>query len=144
MSRIAVDFDGTLVTKAWPGIGEWFPGAIRSMHELREAGHHVFLYSSRLNPCWPDGRERDPGEWEAELRRVREMLDSAGLAWMEIFTDIKQGKPHFDLLIDDKAMFFPGRPGSWSKILPAVLLKVGDEDSFEAVMAEADRRTEDE
>lgn len=140
MSRIAVDFDGTLVTKKWPEIGEWFPGAVAAMLQLREDGHHVFLYSSRLNPCWPDGRKRDPMEYLAELDRVSAFLASAGLGWMEIFTDIEQGKPHWDLLIDDKALFFPGRPGSWSKILPVVLRRVGDEDSFEAIMDEAGRR----
>ena len=142
MSRIAVDFDGTLVTKAWPEMGEWYPGAVRAMNELRAHGHHPYLYTARLAPTWPDGRPRDFMDVDRDTAKVRERLDAAGLAWMDIWAG--EGKPHWDLAIDDKALWFPGRPNSWSKILPVVLRRVGDEDSFDAVMAEADRRTEEE
>jgi hypothetical protein len=40
-------------------------------------------------------------------------------------------------------MWYPGRPGSWEKITPAILKRLGDEDSFAAVMEEAARRSEE-
>jgi len=102
MSRIAVDFDGTLVEKAWPGMGDWIPGAVEAMKKLHEAGHTVFLYTARLSGRWPDGSERNPAELVIETQLVRNMLDEAGLSWMEIWTG--EGKPHWDLLIDRKSV----------------------------------------
>jgi hypothetical protein len=136
LSRIAVDFDGTLVEKAWPGMGDWLPGAVEAMKALHEAGHTIFLYSARLSGLWPDGAERKPAEVVIATQEVREKLDAAGLDFISIWTG--EGKPHWDLLIDDKALYFPGRPGSWRKLVPVVLKRVGDEDSFDAVMAVAE------
>lgn len=141
MSRIAVDLDGTLVKKAWPDLGEWLPGAVDAMKELRAAGHHVFVYTARLSSTWPDGSPRSVADVFKDTEAVRDLLDNAGLRWMEIWTG--EGKPHWDLLIDDKALFFPGRPNSWHKLMPVVLKRVGDEDSFAAIMEEAARREED-
>ncbi len=141
MSRIAVDFDGTLVKPAWPGVGEWYDGAISAMNTLNEAGHYVFLYTARLAPEWPDGSPRDPSEVYTDTQIVREVLDSAGLTWMDIWTGA--GKPNWDLLIDDKAMWFPGRDRSWKAILPKIMIRVADGGSFDAIMDHA-RRLEDE
>lgn len=133
MSRIAVDFDGTLVTKAWPGMGEFYPGAVEAMQELNNAGHTVFLYTARLSGLWPDGSKRDVAAVFEDTLAVRAKLDGAGLAFMDIWTG--EGKPHWDLLIDDKALWFPGRDRSWRKLTPVILKRVGDEDSFDEVMA---------
>lgn len=135
MSRIAIDFDGTLVRKAWPDIGEWMPGAIDAMKELRKAGHHPYLYTARLAPTWPDGSRRSLSDVLQDEDRVRRLMDASGLAWMDVWTG--EGKPHWDLLVDDKALWYPGRPGSWKKLVPAILKRVGDEDSFESIMAHA-------
>ena len=142
MSRIAIDFDGTLVTKNWPDIGEWYPGAIDAMRKLREAGHHPYLYTARTAPTWPDGSPRGMADVMRDEDAVRRHLESAGLPWLDLWTG--EGKPHWDLLVDDKALWFPGRPNSWKKITPVILKRVGDEDSFAAIMAEAGRREEPE
>lgn len=136
MSRIAVDLDGTLLENSWPSLGEWKPGAVDAMRRLHEAGHTLFLYSARLSGLWPDGSPRKPAEVIFATQEVRDKLDSAGLQFISIWTG--EGKPHWDLLIDDKAMRFPGRPNSWQKIVPVILKRVGDEDSFDAVMAHAE------
>jgi hypothetical protein len=75
-------------------------------------------------------------------QKVRDHLESAGLPWMDVWTG--EGKPHWDLLVDDKSLWFPGRPNSWKKILPVILKRVGDEDSFAAIMEHAGRSQEDE
>ena len=137
MSRIAVDFDGTLVKRAWPGVGAWFDGAVDAMNALREAGHTVFLYSARTAPEWPDGSPRSPASVYAAIAEVRQCLDAAGLTWMDIWEG--SGKPNWDILIDDKAMWFPGRDRSWSRLVPQILLRIADEDSFDAVMEHARR-----
>lgn len=141
MSRIAVDFDGTLVKPAWPKIGEWYRGAPEAMESLREAGHYVFLYTARLAPEWPDGSPRTAADVWTDTARVRESLDSVGLQWLDIWTG--NGKPNWDLLIDDKAMWFPGRDRSWKVMVPKILLRLEGVDSFDHVMAEAKRRRDD-
>lgn len=142
MSRIAVDFDGTLVKPAWPDIGEWYDGAVSAMHTLKEAGHYVFLYTARTAPEWPDGSPRQPADVLGDLSAVRSHLDAAGLTWMDIWEG--SGKPNWDILIDDKAMWFPGRDRSWDRLVPKILLRVQDGGAFDAIMAEAARREGDE
>lgn len=140
MSRIAVDFDGTLVKAAWPGVGEWYEGAVDAMNILNDAGHYVFLYTARLAPVWPDGSPRPPGTVIEDTQRVRECLDTAGLTWMDIWTG--EGKPNWDLLIDDKAMWFPGRDRSWKVITPKILLRVADGGAFDSIMEHARKEAE--
>lgn len=44
---IAVDFDGTIVEHAYPGIGKEIPFAIDALITLSQAGHHIILWSVR-------------------------------------------------------------------------------------------------
>lgn len=45
---IAVDFDGTIVTHAYPKIGKPIPFAIESLRKLQEEGkHHIILWTVR-------------------------------------------------------------------------------------------------
>lgn len=136
-----MDFDGTLVKPAWPEIGEWYPGAAWAMQELKNAGHYVFLYTARLAPEWPDGSARTPASVFADEQRVRACLDAAGLTWMDIW--MGNGKPNWDLLIDDKAMWFPGRDRSWKVILPKIMIRVADGGAFDAIMEHARSVEED-
>lgn len=122
MANIAIDLDGTLVEKKWPEVGEWLPGAQAAVHAMLDAGHHVYLYSARLSSTHPSGDPKDPAVLFTQMADVRELLDAAGLEAVDIY----QGdKPFWHLLIDDRAMRFPGRRRSWERILPAVLARVG-------------------
>ena len=44
---IAVDFDGTLCTRNWPGIGEPNTELIKQLAEEQEAGAELILYTCR-------------------------------------------------------------------------------------------------
>lgn len=44
---IAVDFDGTIVTHAYPAIGREMPGAIDTLCRLQRHGHRLILWSVR-------------------------------------------------------------------------------------------------
>lgn len=44
---IAVDFDGTLHTGAYPSIGDMRPGAREYMQKLKEDGHFLILWTCR-------------------------------------------------------------------------------------------------
>lgn len=50
---IAIDFDGTIVTHAYPGIGRPVPGAIETMKEFIARGDKLILWTMR------DGKELD-------------------------------------------------------------------------------------
>jgi hypothetical protein len=121
MANIAIDLDGTLVEKQWPEVGEWMPGAIDAVKEMLAAGHHVYLYTARLSSKHPSGDDKDPAMLFVQRAEVRELLDAAGLAEVDIY---EGDKPFWHLLIDDRAMRFPGRRRSWERILPAVLARV--------------------
>lgn len=43
----AVDFDGTLCTNVWPGIGEPHYDMINWMRQLRNDGHKIILWTCR-------------------------------------------------------------------------------------------------
>jgi len=43
----AVDFDGTIVTQAWPDIGEERKYAIFVMKKLQESGHKIIIWTGR-------------------------------------------------------------------------------------------------
>ncbi len=44
---IAVDFDGTIVTHAYPTIGREIPGAIETLKRLQAHGHRLILWTVR-------------------------------------------------------------------------------------------------
>lgn len=44
---IAVDFDGTIVSHAYPAIGKEMPGAIRTLVQLQKEGHRLILWTVR-------------------------------------------------------------------------------------------------
>lgn len=44
---IAVDFDGTMATIAYPSIGEELPDAVRTVQDLQARGYKVILWTCR-------------------------------------------------------------------------------------------------
>jgi len=124
MANIALDLDGTLVEKRWPEIGPWYPGAIDAVKEMLAAGHHVYIYSARLSSKHPSGDEKHASIVFTQRQDVRQLLDDAGLEAVDIYVG---DKPFWHLLIDDRAMRFPGRKKSWPRIIGAVLARAGNE-----------------
>lgn len=113
-------------------MGEWYPGAAEAVRTLVDAGHRCFIYSARVSPQWPDGSERSPAQVFMAVQGVRQLLDDAGLTEVGIWSG--SGKPHWDILVDDKCVRYPRSKRGWKVVLPKVLAYVKDEDTFHTVM----------
>ena len=124
--RIVVDLDGTLVDERWPELGDFLPGAVEAMQTFHSLGHTITVDSCRLNPYKMFSRElRDPEELEAEIQRLRDKLDSAGLSFVYIWT--KHGKPYADLYIDNNGERYTNSgPNAWKRLTEKVLVRLGD------------------
>lgn len=116
VANVFIDYDGTLADR-----GQFMPGAVAALKEILAAGHHVTIYSAGLNTTWLNGAEKSPSQYLASRANVRAALDVVGLRSVDIY---EGDKPAYDLLIDDRSMRFPGRPGSWRRIIPAVLTRL--------------------
>lgn len=106
-NRVVVDFDGTLVTNAWPEIGEWNPGAIDAVKRILAAGYDVVVFSTRLAPVQLD--EITPlsvRDVNLEVAKIRVLLNEAGLNAVSIWR--KPWKPGAVAYIDDKAIHYAG------------------------------------
>jgi hypothetical protein len=110
MANVALDLDGTLIEKRWPEMGEWMPGAIEAVRELIDRGHRPYIYSARLSHLHPSGTERHPADVMIARMAVRDLLDEAGLQEVTI---CEASKPFWHVLVDDRALWYPGRAGSW-------------------------------
>jgi hypothetical protein len=124
---IVLDLDGTLVENHWPDLGDWMPGAIEEIGRLHATGKfHFKLFSARLSPYTPWGVPREEYLVAAELRAVRDKLDSAGLTFVDIWR--LPGKPGGDVYVDDKAERYHGRPGSWKALADKLITRFTDLD----------------
>lgn len=121
-----IDWDGTAVPSMWPERPYSFmPGFVDSMVRLHEAGWRLTVFSARLSPYDPWTSQRRPAhEVAAEYQYVRDMLDRAGLSFVDIWR--KEGKPGGDVYVDDKAERYGGRPGSWKRVTERILRRVGE------------------
>lgn len=116
---IVIDLDGTLVESAWPQLGEWMPGAVDALQQLRKVAR-VIIFTSRIAPVQPDGKtKRSPAEVQMEVNRIRNMLDDQNLYDVEIHQDA--WKPAGYAYVDNLAVRYAGKPGSWKAILPKLI-----------------------
>jgi len=106
---IAVDFDGTIVSHAFPDIGEVRPNCKNVLQRIRDAGHKIIIWTCRSNDDWGDF-----------LTPMKEWLDQNEIPYDAInenLTEEFHPKPkiYYDLLIDDRAL---GRsnPVKWSLV----------------------------
>lgn len=94
---IYFDFDGTLAD--YKGdfkegqTGKPLEGVIEGLKELKNSGFDIGIYTARNT--------------EADRVGIEEWIKSNNLTG--IITDVKLGKPHWFLLVDDKAMNFDGK-----------------------------------
>lgn len=128
METIVLDLDGTLLEHAWPDVGNWMPGAIEGVKRLHDAGYHLVIDSSRFHTmefgtAYINHKKRDPAARQAEINFIREMLDNAGLRYVEIYTD--HGKPPASYYIDDRAERYMGHANSWTKVVDKILVREG-------------------
>jgi hypothetical protein len=136
--RIAVDFDGTIVSQDRPYNDlssplEFIPGAKEGLLSLRRAGHSLLLWSARasralladpnLDPFvragvvksnrshWLESRHLHRARFEAMVEFVNRELPGV----FDAIDDGLAGKPSVDLFVDDRSMVMRG-PATWSRI----------------------------
>lgn len=105
MSKVvAVDFDGTCVTDAFPGIGPLKPGCLRVLSRLAEAGATVVLWTCRTGGYLEEA-VAFLGASGVKLNAVNQ--NTYPPDWDGPRDDSR--KIHADVYIDDKALGgFPG------------------------------------
>lgn len=115
---VAIDFDGTIVENAWPEVGEFRPGAVEALKEISKFAK-IVVWTCRVAPAEPDGvTRRSPALVAIERQKVREKLDSAGLYDLEVWDHRdKPWKPSAAAYVDDKAIRYTKRRGSWKAIV---------------------------
>lgn len=126
--RIAVDWDGTLVTNAWPEKSyEWQPGAVAALRKLSSFAN-VVVHTSRIaTMTWlAEELPRDPAEVQLEINYIRQMLDDAGLEQVEIWT--QPWKPGALAYVDDKAIHYTGQKHAWDDLTDKLAAMAGRED----------------
>jgi hypothetical protein len=123
---IAIDLDGTLIENEWPRMGAWKPGAIEAVRRFQREGYAVVVFTMRVSPYWLDGTRRSEADRQKDIDAVRELLDSAGLHAVPIW--LKEGKPPYSVLIDDKAERFNPSNRAWRRLTEKVLLRLGAAD----------------
>ncbi len=102
--KIAIDFDGVLhlYSKGWNG-GEIYdppvPGAKEAMERLKEAGHTLYIFSTRSNKIF---RKNDPVDHN---KAMKAWMEKHEIPFDKIWTF---GKPMADIFIDDRAIGFRG------------------------------------
>ena len=124
--QAVIDWDGTAVPAMWPERAtEFMPGFVKAMRRLHEAGWKIVIFSARLNPYDPwTSRRRDPAHMAEEWQVIRDMLDHAGLTFVDIW--MKEGKPGGTVYVDDKAERYNGTKRSWDRLTEKILLRAGD------------------
>lgn len=88
----AFDIDGTLCTLTFGNYekAEPFWDRIEHVNSLHNLGHEILIFTAR---------------GATSNRDLRSFTEDQLLSWGVRFDELITGKPHFDLLIDDKAQF---------------------------------------
>ncbi len=113
--KIAVDFDGVLhgYSQGW-GDGTIYdppvPGAAEAMKKLKEAGHTLYIFSTRTNPIFRKKKEDSVDQ----KKLMEEWMKEHNIPFDKVWTF---GKPMADLFIDDRAVGFRGK---WEDTLQEV------------------------
>lgn len=105
---IALDYDGTVVSNAWPEHGTPQPGAAKVLKKLSNE-FDLIIHTCRIAPVDMDGSRRTGTEVAKEITAIHNKLKKMGLPWLPIHQD--PWKPGADLYLDDKGMHHQ----NWSK-----------------------------
>ena len=112
VKKICFDLDGVLCSQT---DGQYEnavanPEAVQLVNRLHERGFHIIIYTARFM-----GRNNQDliAAYKQGYELTRSQLRRWGVKYHELFL----GKPAFDLLVDDRAVFYQA---DWRKIEAAV------------------------
>jgi len=99
--KVLLDFDGTLCRDSSERPPRTPPAhaAVDFLRQLKAAGHEILVFSCRAHDSMPDGYRARHAQ-----REVRGYLERYRIPYDAILT----GKPHADLVIDERAVPFDG------------------------------------
>lgn len=103
---IAIDFDGTIVEHAFPGIGALLPSAKEIINQLKKEGHYIIIWSCRGASC------------KKQYHDMIDFLKDKGIQFDQVNSNCPEldfhpfPKIYADVYIDDKNL--QGFPG-WEK-----------------------------
>jgi hydroxymethylpyrimidine pyrophosphatase-like HAD family hydrolase len=104
---IAVDFDGTLHTGQWPGIGVPAPYAAEVMKRLKADGHYLIIWT-----CREHERQTEMVNWLLEKGIPFDRINEHMPGNTELYGNASR-KVYAHLYIDDKQV---GRLPTWPEI----------------------------
>lgn len=111
---IAVDFDGTLHTGNWPGIGAPAPYAKEVMQGLKDEGHYLIIWT-----CRERERQTEMVNWLLENGIPFDRINEHKPGSVELYGYASR-KVYAHLYIDDKQV---GGLPTWSEIYDYVRQK---------------------
>lgn len=112
---IAIDFDGTIVEEAFPGVGKMLPEADKYINKLYDEGFNILINTCRT------------GSYEGDAENF---LKRRGIKYHYINNNLPQSIEYFkqdcrklsaDVYIDDKCLM--GLPDTWAEIYELILYK---------------------
>lgn len=125
--QVVIDWDGTAVPNVWPERAhEFMPGFVENMKRLHRAGVPLIIFSARYTPFdYVTLSPLPPHIPAGEVAYIRDMLDRAGLTFIDIWT--KPGKPSGSVYVDDKGERYTGKARSWDRLTDKILIRLGKE-----------------
>lgn len=99
---IAIDFDGTIVEDAFPGIGELKPGAAEVLKRLKAEGYYLILWT-----CRSGKRLAEAAQFLGEHGIRFDKYNESCPANIELYSGEDTRKVYADLYIDDRGIYRP-------------------------------------
>ncbi len=104
---IAIDFDGTIHSGEWPGIGEPMPGAKEVINNLRAEGHYIIIWT-----CREGQRQTEMVNWLLEQGIGFDRINDHEPRQVALYNNDSR-KVYAHIYIDDKNV---GGLPSWGEI----------------------------
>lgn len=113
MKTICFDLDGTLCTQVQEEYAQAIPDpeAIAVVNALYERGHRIIIHTARfMGRCHNNPIEVYKWGYQFTIDQLEE--------WGVKFHELHMGKPKYDLVIDDRSIFFdPSWPRSFAELV---------------------------
>ncbi len=112
VKTICFDLDGVLCTQTTGDYENARPkrNAIETVNRLHDEGYRIVIHTSRF-------MNRHNGDVDAAIREGFELTSRQLMEWGVKFDKLYLGKPAYDTVVDDRAVFFTE---DWERIYDAV------------------------